>query len=338
MQQVAEAKIIALAWEKDKRHEAAASLSQMAAELPSAIDCYQPDAELVDSYKASFPGKPSFDEAVFSEVLQLRSWLSAMEAKDLEVLPLVEVAALASLVPISNLKRAGDLRFKTPRELLQRTRLVNELPQRLLGMASDLRRLESQALPTRPYLLAEDARHLDEVNSEGFDAVLTSPPYLNGTNYFRNTRLELWFAGHLRNSSDLRRFRTMAVTAGINDVEAGKQLGPPNAAIAGIAAKVAECAYDRRIPAMILAYFDDMAAIFRGMLKHLHQDSIVAVDIGDSIYNGVHVPTDLMLVDLLGDLGFSLLERTVLRKRRSYNGTPLMQCLLVFRVQNGTIQ
>ena len=30
------------------------------------------------------------------------------------------------------------------------------------------------------------------------DVIVTSPPYLNGTNYIRNTKLELWFLGYLK--------------------------------------------------------------------------------------------------------------------------------------------
>ena len=44
-----------------------------------------------------------------------------------------------------------------------------------------------------PKFFVSNAKDLINKNFKKFDGVITSPPYLNGTNYFRNTKLELWF-------------------------------------------------------------------------------------------------------------------------------------------------
>ena len=80
----------------------------------------------------------------------------------------------------------------------------------------------------RPYnagrsrFVAEDAKELAVADIAGTDALVTSPPYLNGTNYFRNTKVELWFLRRLHTREDLSRFRYQAITAGINDVTIAK--------------------------------------------------------------------------------------------------------------------
>src|SRR5690606_10791444 len=116
------------------------------------------------------------------------------------------VAGLASLLGASFLKRAGDVRFMTPKELekgvpsfLEQVRTTLEL------IVADLR-ADGYSLSVRPHLVCGDARELRRVPSLGAEALVTSPPYINGTNYFRNTRLELWFLRCLRTKADLAAF------------------------------------------------------------------------------------------------------------------------------------
>ena len=47
---------------------------------------------------------------------------------------------------------------------------------------------------------------------------------LNGTNYIRNTKLELWFLGKLKSENDLRVLRDEILTSGINDVKLTRQI------------------------------------------------------------------------------------------------------------------
>ena len=75
------------------------------------------------------------------------------------------------------------------------------------------------ALALPAFLAANDlhpqlAKNLDRIPGLAVDAVITSPPYLNGTNYFRNTKVELWFLRCLKNRGDLARFRFGAMTVG----------------------------------------------------------------------------------------------------------------------------
>ena len=65
------------------------------------------------------------------------------------------------------------------------------------------------------------------------------------------------------------------------------------------------------------------------MRPHLTPGATVAIDIGDSNYNGVHVPADSLLTECLTELGYSVRKTIELRKRRSKNGAPLHQVLIV---------
>ena len=133
------------------------------------------------------------------------------------------------------------------------------------------------------------------------------------------------------NQNDLRHYRSQAITAGINDVTVGKSSVPPDPAVEEVVAKLEKNAYDSRIPRMIASYFAEICQVFEGISKHMVQGGIVAIDIGDSNYGGVHVPVDELLVRCLIQKGFSFEERINLRKRRSKNGFPLKQVLLILK-------
>jgi hypothetical protein len=104
---------------------------------------------------------------------------------------------LGSLIENSYLKRQGDLRFRRGKELdeLKQTDFFETLISKLERIIEDLKIIKTSPAPT---LITEDARTVGKLPFLGIDAVITSPPYLNGTNYFRNTKIELWFLGYLK--------------------------------------------------------------------------------------------------------------------------------------------
>jgi DNA modification methylase len=91
-----------------------------------------------------------------------------------------------------------------------------------------------------------------------------------------------------------------------------------------------ENAYDARIAKMVGAYFHDMSEVLAGLRECLRPRARLCIDIGDSIYAGIHVPTDDLLIEVAEDIGLRTLERVHLRKRLSKGGKPVRQQLLVF--------
>jgi methylase of polypeptide subunit release factors len=96
-----------------------------------------------------------------------------------------------------------------------------------------------------------------------------------------------------------------------------------------VVARLAGNAYDQRIPMMVASYFAEMTETFKSLSAHLVPGAVVAIDIGDSNYNGVHVPADALLIECFQEVGYILKHDVELRKRRSKNGAPLRQALIV---------
>lgn len=291
----------------------------------------QPDLALAKAYENVFGTSVFFSEQVYDEVLRIRSWIDGIASTQPLLADLLTVATLSALVPGSNMKRAGDLRYKTSKELTKhQPSLMGLIRENISQIAHDILDYDN-GLQTQPLLLCENAKSLEFVPHLGVDTVITSPPYVNGTNYFRNTKIELWFLRCLLQEGDLTKFRSEAVTAGINDVTIAKVPDRSHQAVQEVVDALSESAYDSRIPRMVSSYFHEMSNIFRSIRGHLKTNAIVAIDIGDSAYASVHVPVDNLLSTCMGELGFLQEDKITLRQRRSRGGMLLSQSLLVFR-------
>ena len=289
------------------------------------------DYRLHDSYIESFGHSEFFDTDVYEQVLKFRALVDEIALINPLLSDLISIAVLSALVPASRMKRAGDLRYKTVKEAKMPTpSLIETINQNLFNMSRDLK-YDINGLKTIPVLITESVHSLNNVPYLEIDTVVTSPPYVNGTNYFRNTKIELWFLRCLNEKNDLARFRAEALTAGINDVTVAKISSGNQPEVEKIVSILKEKAYDSRIPRMINGYFSEITEAFCSIRSHLVNGATVAIDIGDSCYAGVHVPVDKLLSSCLQDLGFVQKFSVPLRKRRSKGGMLLKQLLLIFK-------
>lgn len=241
---------------------------------------------------------------------------------------LARLGVATSLIPTSNMIRRTDLRKRRagdptplpfgPTVALQ-LRLIHE----------DVLRA-GPALAGRATRVAADARQLMSTPTP-VTLVVTSPPYLNGTNYCRNTKLELLALGLIEEEQDLATLRTDSITAGINNVSRRRSDPDVIDAVEETATKLDKVAYDQRIPRLVRLYFADMRLVFRAVRAQAVTGARFVLDIGDSRFAGVHVPTPALLAEVATSEGWKLDSSRLLRIRRSYDGTPLEQVLLNFR-------
>lgn len=328
-------KILALTIDGERREELARSLDQLSNELEDRIKSCAGDDRLRNAFADAFGKRPFFDRPTFDAILSLRTLIDQIATRDEAQASLAEVAVLGCLVNNSLLIRRGDLRFRNESELENyRPALVSDIRDHLRMIASDLHDLD-QAKGSAT-LACADLRDLDPSKHGTFDAVITSPPYLNGTNYFRNTKIELWFTRSITTKTDLRVFRDAAITSGINDVTTGKTRSrplPDNRQLDAVLKRLRASAYDQRIPKMVASYFAEMDEAFENLRSVLTPGATVAIDLGDSCYGGVHVPTDVILRECMGEKGYEFISEHVLRERQSRTGHPLRQTLQIFKVK-----
>lgn len=327
---IAKTKLAVLRLDESARTTLARSLTSLAGRLPHRVAAATPDKGLQAAYAATFGTSVFFDEPALDTVLRLRTLNDEFMAEDRLLGDCFAVAVLSSLIPSSRLKRAGDLRYRTLKELAPGLPNPIELISfRLTAQAADL--AHSKPLKAEARFACATAGTLHEHIGDNWDGVITSPPYLNGTNYIRNARLELWYLRHLGKNTDLRRLRDRVITSGINDVHAQTRWAPVTPGVERVVRAIAENAYDSRIAKMVGGYFHDMATVFSSLGECLRPGGRLCIDIGDSIYNHVHVPTDDLLVEVAQNIGYEIVERVHLRKRISKGGEAVRQQLLVFK-------
>jgi hypothetical protein len=289
-------------------------------------------ARRVDSnaIEDAFPGRDFFEDRHLRELLACRDLALEIGARCPHISALLTLACAANAVRASNMTRRADLRRR--REDEYKTRVVDVpsfVAESVSRMLSDIEHLPARMAPSTA--VSDDCRKIGPEYQDTFELAVTSPPYLNGTNYFRNTKIELWLLGFIKSENDLAAFRRAAVAAGINNVVLGRKPHVTFPFVEAVASRLDEAADDARIPALVRQYFADMHDVLASVFRSLSPGGAFLMDIGDSKFYGVHVSTDRFLADVARDVGFTLGSRHVLARRYSRDKSDLIQVELVLR-------
>jgi DNA modification methylase len=338
LQFLTQVKINVLKESQIKRSAISNELKNIGTNIFDAINNFLEDEDLNNSYIQAFGESKYFPDDTFSKILKLRTYIDFLYLeKDELIADLLSVAVFSCLLSVSFLKKNGDVRFRTKDEIAkgEMKTLEEVLPEKIKEIASDLLCADF-SMKTKPEFILSNSKKTDCIHDLKIGAIITSPPYLNGTNYFRNTKVELWFLRYLQNENDLRFFRDQALTSGINDVkrEYANQIANEKVdnckLLSDTLLELEQKSYDSRIQLMVKCYFYEMFQVFNNIKNHLQENAKILIDLGDSIFCGVHVKTDKILIDILQSIGYKLIDTKILRKRRSKNNEILSQVLIVF--------
>lgn len=275
-----------------------------------------------------------FDDEVLNTVKELLSIVMDIEDNDTKEIALVLLGSV--IVRASKMIRQGDLRFAKESEKSDDDRdILRNFICKIEDAIEDIEN-EQCSISAVTKCLSPDSR---EIEGEDFiDCVITSPPYLNGTNYIRNTKLELKLAGFITTEKDLPLFHSKGIIAGINNVSKRKAVLSPHKCVLPYIKKLEPVSYDKRIQLMIAGYFNDMELVIKKLARVIRHGGYFIMDIGDSQFAGVHIPTHEILVKICEENGFKLYAEEVLRERRSKNGMVLSQRLLKFKLHKGATE
>ena len=88
------------------------------------MDKFEEDKVLREAYKTLFADSKYFADETLTQILKLRSYIDIVKLEDELLADTLTIAVLACLLPVSHLKKAGDVRFKTPKEQAARKILI----------------------------------------------------------------------------------------------------------------------------------------------------------------------------------------------------------------------
>ena len=161
------------------------------------------------------------------------------------------------------------------------------------------------------------------------DLLVTSPPYLNNYHYNRNTRPHLYWLGMCSSSADLRRLEEMNFGAYWQTVRERERVDLEPAirdrAIEGVLSEIrgknaGRGIYGGRGWANYAArYFNDCSRFAEAAMRCVRPGGTALIVIGNSIIQGVHVPTDRFLAKIASAHGFEAGGIDVPRRARVGN-------------------
>ena len=268
-----------------------------------------------------------FGERQLNELLTLKDLISKED--DESVKSILALALSSIVVKVSKMTRRGDLRYATEKEYREEN-VLECFAGKLNEMISDIQHHKTM-VKCGTTKVSDDARDNSYVDT--FDCVITSPPYLNGTNYIRNTKLELKLNDFVSSESDLPSFHSKGIVAGINNVSKRTAIDIILPVVAPYLEQLRPVSYDERIPKMVAGYFRDMDEVIQKLSTSIKPGGLFTMDIGDSQFAGVHIPTHQILSNICAQYGFTLYDEEILRERRSKNGMILTQRLLRYRLE-----
>lgn len=269
-----------------------------------------------------------FESEVLFQLQDLLNEINNISDDDSRKIALVILASIT--VRASKMIRQGDLRFAKESEKNDSDRdVILNFRKKIEDAIADIDGADCET-HAETICVSDDAR--DSTLENMIDCVITSPPYLNGTNYIRNTKLELKLSGFVVSEKDLPAFHSKGIIAGINNVSRRTMGFEVPDCVKEYISELEPVSYDKRIPIMVAGYFHDMSQVICRLAHALKDNGYFIMDIGDSQFAGVHIPTHKILTQICEEYGFCLYDEEILRERRSKNGMVLSQRLLKFRL------
>ncbi|MCK6472716.1 MAG: hypothetical protein L6R28_13320 [Planctomycetes bacterium] len=151
---------------------------------------------------------------------------------------------------------------------------------------------------------------------ERFNLCITSPPYLNSFDYTDVYRPELFLGNFVTSMPQLMRLRLRTLRSHVQvswPAASEHQYGTHYAESLRLILARKKRLWDRRIPDMIKAYFEDMELVLKALRRKAAPTASAWIVVSTSAYAGVEIPVDLIIADIASACGWYLREVNVLR-------------------------
>jgi len=144
-------------------------------------------------------------------------------------------------------------------------------------------------------------------DTDSFDTVITSPPYLNRHDYTRVYAAEL-LTGFLKDESELKELRYHSIRSHVEARRVFKADGfKPPTELDEILRHLSQTSLpNSQVVPMIRGYFEDIYLTLRELYRVAKEGARVNFVIGNVRYGGIMIPVDTLLAEIGNDIGFSL--------------------------------
>lgn len=189
----------------------------------------------------------------------------------------------------------------------------------------------SISLPSSSRVILDDSTNFSVV-LEPHNLVITSPPYCNRMSYLRELRPFMYWTEFLDQPSEAGQLDWKCVggtwgvaTSKLNDWEPIITL-PERLEIEKLKSEIISVGEknEKKNPHLMAKYvhkyFHDMYLHLQSLKKLLTPNATLHYIVGNSLFYGVHVPTHLLLAEMMRELGYGTPIINTIRKRNSKKG------------------
>jgi DNA modification methylase len=165
-----------------------------------------------------------------------------------------------------------------------------------------------------------DARKVMSSDGQRFKLCVTSPPYLNSFDYSDVYRPELFLGKFVESNAELAAIRKTTIRSHVQtnwEKPEGASFGQLFTNVMKDVNSRSEILWDRRIPLMIQAYFEDMERVLLRLRRLAEPGASVWIVVATSAYAGVEVPVDFIIAEIAERSGWFLSDVGVIRHLRS---------------------
>lgn len=258
-----------------------------------------------------------FEEDTLNYLLTLKEQIQ--KVKNRRVADLLTLAWLGILEEVSNYRKAGNglkLR-KTTKEIFRDKKYTQKIFfERVDSIKKDLRFALNNSRKARVSVVEDTCFNLGKYITKGSArGVIFSPPYANCFDYTEIYKVELWMGSFVTDYPDLNVLRKRGIRSHLNGYKMESRLAvesvPELTQLIEVLSK--KKLWDKRIPKMIEAYFNDMFRSLIEIHKTLKKNGFCVIIVSNSSYGGVVVPTDLLLAKFAESIGFKVSSIEVAR-------------------------
>lgn len=284
----------------------------------------------------TFPTEPSIQPPKFMQFERqfrapvLRNLLRIKEAinniEETRTRALFNLAFSSILMKCSNLKRSPSIGYDRKKKVDDNSPFLL-FEDRMKKTIEDLHYVQSLGITAEAEVFSEDSRTFSLL-SNSIDFAITSPPYLNAMDYIGNYKLEIGWLHYASSTKDLRDLRDGLVVCDNVSRRFLKEYSKLRRVYSSdwldhiegkLSTRMRQLPNPRRddYPIIVRKYFDDLYQVIDKVYSCLTNNGQLVMVVGDSLICDVYVPTDLILVEIGRQIGFSLDKLVVARRRRS---------------------
>jgi len=291
---------------------------------------YKVHSKVPDGFKTKIE---FYSPKVLHKVLILMDFIETIE--DQTIADLFKLAFTSTMVKYSNYSYEPSLgtRRGSGKADIEDYDVSAVTIQKLLEFLRDIawikKTVSNQRVPTSRIINDSFFNYKDHLTKKTVDLIITSPPYLNNYHYNRNTRPQIFWLGFANGPADLKPLEENNFGNFWQTVRGRERIDPifnvPDIDLIEKIEQIRKINPEKGVYGgsgwanYAMSYFNDCYKFSKGIDYTLKKGGTALVVIGNSILQGVTIPTDEYFAKIAETVGLETVEIHIPRSKRIGN-------------------